>query len=444
MGQVRLQVERHSMSTMEIAPLERAEIAPAHGLMPVLTIHQAVQRYNQMVEFTQTIMVKDQDYGTIQGVAKPCLYKAGAEKLTTLFGLTPAFTLIERVEDWTGKDHGEPFFFYFYKCTLMRGGEAVGEADGSCNSWEKKYRYREGKRKCPHCGAEAIINGKKEYGGGFLCYGKKGGCGAKFKDGDVSITGQDVGVVTNPDIAEVVNTIQKMAQKRALVAAVLIACNASAFYTQDVEDLRAIEADYEDVTETSEQVRERRLAEERAKAAKPAHVPASNGPATSPETIRELGAMLETPPTIQEYEQRSTAKAAEAKEATKREPKSKAPIPVSVDMLKAFGEIKGLLNAQTGSDVLYYQVLEQAGYKKSNQIPTRDEGSKVYKMLGAALTRIRAVEHNREEIVEIQATMAPERFADALFEAGVGNDLDKISGDDLLRVLEVLRAAATK
>src|SRR5436305_40562 len=38
-------------------------------------------------------------------------------------------------------------------------------------------------------------------------------------------------------IADQVNTIQKMAQKRSLVAAVLIAVNASEFFTQDVEDM---------------------------------------------------------------------------------------------------------------------------------------------------------------------------------------------------------------
>lgn len=35
---------------------------------------------------------------------------------------------------------------------------------------------------CPHCGAVgAIIQGKPEYGGGWLCYKKKGGCGAKYE-----------------------------------------------------------------------------------------------------------------------------------------------------------------------------------------------------------------------------------------------------------------------
>ena len=42
--------------------------------------------------------------------------------------------------------------------------------------------------------------------------------------------------IPNPDVADLVNTIQKMAQKRALVAATLIATSASEFFTQDVEE----------------------------------------------------------------------------------------------------------------------------------------------------------------------------------------------------------------
>lgn len=33
---------------------------------------------------------------------------------------------------------------------------------------------------CPACGAEAVIAGKPEYGGGFICWKNRGGCGAKF------------------------------------------------------------------------------------------------------------------------------------------------------------------------------------------------------------------------------------------------------------------------
>ncbi|MFB2835053.1 hypothetical protein [Floridanema evergladense] len=41
----------------------------------------------------------------------------------------------------------------------------------------------------------------------------------------------------NPRIYDAVNTICKMAQKRSLVAAVLIATGASEFFTQDLEDI---------------------------------------------------------------------------------------------------------------------------------------------------------------------------------------------------------------
>lgn len=37
---------------------------------------------------------------------------------------------------------------------------------------------------CPKCQKPAIIKGKAEYGGGWLCFKKKGGCGAKFTDAE--------------------------------------------------------------------------------------------------------------------------------------------------------------------------------------------------------------------------------------------------------------------
>jgi hypothetical protein len=135
---------------------------------------------------------------------------------------------------------GEPFFYYLYRCQLYRGDLLVAEADASCNSRETKYRYREAQRICPVCGQSAIIKGKEEYGGGWICFKKKGGCGAKFSTGDASIESQTVGRIFNPDIADQVNTIQKMSQKRALVAATLLAVNASEFFTQDVEDMITI------------------------------------------------------------------------------------------------------------------------------------------------------------------------------------------------------------
>jgi hypothetical protein len=118
----------------------------------------------------------------------------------------------------------------------------MGESVGSCNSREKKYRWRVSERVCPSCGAAAIIQTKHKTGPetgaakNFWCAPFKGGCGTGFKLEDPAITQQEVGRVANPDIADQVNTIQKMAQKRALIAAVLIVTNCSDAFTQDLSD----------------------------------------------------------------------------------------------------------------------------------------------------------------------------------------------------------------
>lgn len=206
--------------------------------LPVMSMEVALQRRATIVQFVQQIMVQDQDFGVIPGTGtKPVLLKPGAEKLCNFFGLEPEFTPIYEEADWTGERHaGEPFYYIRYRCRLMRNGQVLGVGEGSCNSWESKYRYRNANRKCPECERECIIAGKKEYGGGWLCFAKKGGCGAKFLADDQRITGQAVGRVPNPDMADAVNTIQKMAQKRALVPATLLATSGSEFFTQDLED----------------------------------------------------------------------------------------------------------------------------------------------------------------------------------------------------------------
>jgi len=219
---------------------------PASHLMPAMTLAEATERFQAVVQFTREIMHAGTDYGVIEGTDKPTLLKPGAEKLTTFFGLTVRYELIEAEQDWSGTAHDdEPFFYYWFRCGLSRGDFLIAEADGSCNSWETKYRYRQASRKCPRCMKATIIKGREEYGGGWLCWTKKGGCGAKFPDGDPLIETQETGRVPNPNPADIVNTIKKMAQKRALVAATLLAVNASEFFTQDLEDLGAAVVDAE-------------------------------------------------------------------------------------------------------------------------------------------------------------------------------------------------------
>ena len=218
------------------------DIAIRDQLMPALTIQEAIARYNATVEFVQGVMKRDLDFGVIPGTGtKPTLLKPGAEKLCTLFGLVPEFETVNSIVDF---DAG--LFYFHYRCRLTRAGATAATGEGSCNSKEKKYRYRYQDRACPVCGKAAIIKGKAEYGGGWLCFAKKGGCGAKWPDDAPEIVGQAVGQVENTEPFDLINTLQKMAQKRALVAAVLIAANASEFFTQDVEDLEIIEGEVVD------------------------------------------------------------------------------------------------------------------------------------------------------------------------------------------------------
>lgn len=222
----------------DVIHVPQAAVVSAADFMPVLSVAQAVDRKNMLNSFVADVLKEGEDYGKIPGgQQKPVLMKPGAEKLCSIFGLAPRYVIESETEDWIGDLHGgEPFFNYRYRCQLYRGDRFMGEAIGSCNSWESKYRYRNTARKCPQCHGEFIIQGKAEYGGGWLCFKKKGGCGAKFEQNDEAITSQDVGRIANADIADQVNTLQKMAQKRALVAAVLVVTNCSDAFTQDLED----------------------------------------------------------------------------------------------------------------------------------------------------------------------------------------------------------------
>jgi predicted RNA-binding Zn-ribbon protein involved in translation (DUF1610 family) len=226
-----------------IAVPQRAEVATWTPSFAV-TVNNAIAMKEEKNRFFKSVMVADMHYGVIPGTGtKPTLYKPGAEMLLANMGLqAECSNELEPVLDYTGAIHGEPMIKYNRSCTIYRQTGptqneriVIAKASGSCSSWEPKYRYRNAALECPSCGKETIIRGKKEYGGGFLCFAKKGGCGAKF--GDDAFANAVQGKVANPDVAELDNTILKMADKRALVAATLIATGCSDIFTQDIEDM---------------------------------------------------------------------------------------------------------------------------------------------------------------------------------------------------------------
>jgi hypothetical protein len=157
-------------------------------------------------------MRKGEDYDQIPGTNKPTLLKPGAEKLAEIYGLSPTFSFETKSEDWATM-----FFYYVIRCKLTRGDRVVAEGLGSCNSREDRYAWRWlFDKEVP---ADIDKSGlKKKSGTGK--YGKW----TKFR-------------LPNEDIASQVNTILKMAKKRAYVDAVISATRSSGVFTQDVEDM---------------------------------------------------------------------------------------------------------------------------------------------------------------------------------------------------------------
>jgi hypothetical protein len=284
------------------ASTRRGELTSKDSVfLPAMSMDVAIARRSAIVEFTRRIMVKDQDFGEIPGTHKPTLLKPGAEKLCNFFGLEPEFTPIVEEVDWTGGEHGGEVFCYArYRCRLLREGRVVGAGEGSCNSWEAKYRYRwvaeeqvpENldrrqllKREVRRTLSEFDFAIERAETTG--AYGKPAEHWQKFREAIRAGAARSVEKPTrrgkavaweidldsalyripNPDVADVINTIQKMAQKRALVAATLIATSASEFFTQDVEDAdpngRSIDtgAHSPGTREAQEHVRDRKLEE---------------------------------------------------------------------------------------------------------------------------------------------------------------------------------------
>src|SRR3990167_5538862 len=217
------------------------ELTPYQEQIGALSVRDVRDQVNLIQHIMREVMqgpTKDHPegvhYGVIPGTPKPTLLKAGAEKLCLVFRLAPDYEIEEKTDGVHLKVTS--------KCTLTHipSGQRFGSGMGSCSTKEAKYAFRKASRKCPNCGKEAIIKGKDFKGTGaptgWLCFAKRGGCGAKFPDGDAAIESQSEGRVPNEDIADTCNTVLKMANKRSLVAAVLNATAASDIFTQDIED----------------------------------------------------------------------------------------------------------------------------------------------------------------------------------------------------------------
>lgn len=209
-----------------------ARIDSNHAVVQALGVKEILAQVRLIQEVMSKVMVENEHYGKVPGCGdKKTLLQPGAQKLTMTFRLAPQYE-IQEVN--LPREHKE----YRVTCTLksITSGCFVGQGVGCCSTMESKYRWRGGARKCPQCGKEAIIKGKADFGGGWLCWAKKDGCGFKWPDGAPEIESQSVDKVENDNPADCFNTVLKMAKKRAFVDATITATAASDIFTQDIGD----------------------------------------------------------------------------------------------------------------------------------------------------------------------------------------------------------------
>lgn len=198
---------------------------------------QAVLKQAALIQqVMQSVMRDGEHYGVIPGTSgKKSLLKSGAEKLCFTFGLS---NRLDIQVDNLPNGHRE----YRIICNLFdRSGNQRGQGVGSASTMESKHRYRGAAGKpCPKCGSMACQPSKKDFGGGYYCNAKAGGCGWSTKAGTAECKALDLIPSVrqeNQDPADQYNTVLKMAKKRALVDAVLTATAASDIFAQDLEDL---------------------------------------------------------------------------------------------------------------------------------------------------------------------------------------------------------------
>ena len=214
-------------TTNALQLVDESVLTKLGAMSPMIVVEQV-----KLVQAVMSgVMRKDEHYGVIPGTKKNCLFKSGAEKLCMTFQLKAEFDVDERKLE---NGHRE----YVVTCHLSnRNGDRVATGVGSCSTLESKYRYRgnelvatgeivpkaywDMKRSNPEKASEMIGKGrttKKDDDGTWRIYER----GEKQE---------------NPDIADVWNTVLKMAKKRAHVDATITATAASDIFTQDVEDL---------------------------------------------------------------------------------------------------------------------------------------------------------------------------------------------------------------
>ncbi len=171
--------------------LEKIEIPRPSLIRPIVKANEMIEAHKEVSILIRDALEEGKDYGKIPETTKNTLLKPGAERLVKAFGCSSRFTLIDKdlsydkqnkwTDKWGKEKTSEGYYRYVYKCEILTAsGGVVGDSDGSCSTMESKY-------------------------------------------------------ISRPHNCE--NTVIKMAQKRALVGAVLNAFGLSDRFTQDEDTI---------------------------------------------------------------------------------------------------------------------------------------------------------------------------------------------------------------
>lgn len=188
------------------------------GIIGAANIDAAKEHFALFNQVKREVMKPEVHFGLIPGVKKPTLFQPGAQVLLKLFNLTHEIQETHRtVDPLTG------FVCYEYKVVISRDGFPVAEGVGACNSFEDKYAFTAWAR------ADKPDNDTQ-------VKMKAANLGKNYKDGPNWVWMQRERKPA-PDLIALQNTVMKMAQKRATVAATLNATGGGEFFSQDIEDM---------------------------------------------------------------------------------------------------------------------------------------------------------------------------------------------------------------
>lgn len=176
----------------------------------IMSVDDVRAQVNQMQEIMAGVMKGETHYGIIPGAKAKTLYKAGSEVLLSAFKIS----VEPMIEDLS--THDEIRYRIKAVGTHSPSGLIVGYGIGECSSNEEKYKWRrtyidkefddtpEDRRRIKYSSYRGKVNESKQI---------------------------------RVNIADIANTVLKMAKKRAQIDLTLTATAASDIFTQDIEDL---------------------------------------------------------------------------------------------------------------------------------------------------------------------------------------------------------------